>query len=135
MGIIGFRSDTIYQDRFDVWRNNSHIEGGITKNERVKVVDGAWGRIYSNPTSSISMEDAAAGIDKSNQLMCPYETDIKTGDEIIVYRSARIRNPPVEVVKYIAGNPNRYASPFGGAILKELEHLQVALFNAERVDS
>lgn len=134
MGIIGFKNSTIYQDRFDVWRVTSHTEGGINKDTRTKVVDGAWGRIYSSPTSSISHEDTAAGIDKSNQLMCPYDTDIRTGDEIIVYRSARIRNPPVEVVKYIAGNPNRYASPFAGAVLKDLEHLQVALFNAERVE-
>lgn len=133
MGIIGYSERLIYQDRFDVYRDVAHVEGGITKQERVKVVSDAWGRVYQNPTSSIQSEDTAAGIDKSNQLMCPINTDIRTGDEIIVFRLARIGDP-VEVTKYIAGNPNRYKSPFAGFQIKTLEHLQVSLHNAERVE-
>lgn len=132
MSIIGFKESLIYQDKFEVWRDVAHTENGITKQERTKVTEG-WGRIYQNPTSSINNEETIAGIDKGNQLMCPFNTDMRTGDEVVVYRSARI-GEPIEVIKYIAGNPNRYKSPFGGFPLKTLEHLQVSLHNAERVE-
>ena len=123
----------IYQDIFDVYRVVDSEEGGITKHDRVCIATGLFGRCYQNPTSSISLEDTASGIDKGNQLMCDIDVDIRTGDEIIVYRSARIRENPIETTRYIAGNPNRYCQPFGG-YFADLEHLQVALYNAERVE-
>lgn len=122
----------VYQDTFDVYRDVVTVENGITKHDRTLIVQGCVGRVYQNPTSSINLEDTVAGIDRGNQLMCDIDVDIQTGDEIIVYRSSRIRETPIEVTKYIAGNPNRYCEPFGG-YFADLEHLQVALYNAERV--
>jgi hypothetical protein len=79
------------------------------------------------------MTETAAQANDNNQLCCDVGTDIKAGDEIIVYRSSAIRPQPVSVTRYFAGNINIYVEPFGG-VVANLEHIQVALLNEERID-
>lgn len=122
-----------YTDTFDSFRVVESIDGGITKHERKQVLFGVPCRAYRTPTNEPSMEETAARLSGGNALCCDVETDIKAGDEIIVYRSSAIRAKPVSVERFFAGNPNVYVEPFGG-VLADLEHLQVALYNEERID-
>ena len=66
-----------------------------------------------------------------NAISCNY--GLKAGDEIIVHRSAGIKPQPVSNTRYFAGKPNIYVEPFGG-IIADLNHIQVALYNEERID-
>ena len=79
------------------------------------------------------MQSTAATIGKGNAMCCEVGTDIKAGDEIILYRSSSIKSTPVSTDRYFAGNINIYVEPFGG-IIAGLEHVQVALYNEERID-
>lgn len=122
-----------YTDTFDTFRVTQTTEGGITKNERNQVLSNVPCRVYNNPTADIQMEEQAATTSAGNTLCCDVGTDIRTGDEVIVKRSAGIRAEPVSVDRYFAGKPNIYVEPFGG-IIANLEHVQVALYNEKRVD-
>ena len=121
-----------YTDTFDSYRVEESIEGGITKHERKQILTGEACRVYTNPTTEPTMEDTAAKYSAGNTLACAIGTDIKAGDEIIVHRSAGIRAQAVSDERYFAGRPNIYVEPFGG-ILADLEHMQVALYNEERI--
>lgn len=121
-----------YTDTFDSYRVVKSIEGGITKHERQKVLTGIPCRVYDNPTPSPSMDETAAKTDGGNTLCCGVSTDIKAGDEIIVYRSSAIQTTPVSTERYFAGTPNIYVEPFGG-VIADLNHMQVALYNGERI--
>lgn len=121
-----------YTDTFDSFRVVDSVEGGITKHTRQAVLVGVPCRVYSNPTPSPSMNETAATTDASNQLCCPVGVNIKAGDEIIVHRSAGI-GTAVSNTRYFAGKPNIYVEPFGG-IIADLNHMQVALYNEERID-
>lgn len=121
-----------YTDTFDSYRVEESIEGGITKHERKQILTGEACRVYTNPTPEPTMEDTAAKYSAGNMLACSIGTDIKAGDEIIVHRSAGIRAQAVSDERYFAGRPNIYVEPFGG-ILADLEHMQVALYNEERI--
>lgn len=122
-----------YTDTFDSYRVEQTIEGGITKHERKQVLSACPCRVYNNPTPEPSMTETAATTSAGNTLCCDIGTDIKSGDEIIVYRSSAIRPQPVSTDRYFAGKPNIYVEPFGG-IIANLEHIQVALYNEKRID-
>ena len=122
-----------YTDTFDSYRVEDTVEGGITKHERKQVLSACPCRVYNNPTSEPSMSQTAATSSAGNTLCCDIGTDIKAGDEIIVYRSSAIRATPVSTDRYFAGKPNIYVEPFGG-VIADLEHMQVALFNEQRID-
>lgn len=122
-----------YTDTFDSFRVVDNVEGGITKHERQAVLVGVPCRVYSNPTPSPNMSETAATTDAGNTLCCDVGVDIKAGDEIIVHRSAGIKAHPVSNTRYFAGKPNIYVEPFGG-IIADLNHIQVALYNEERID-
>lgn len=122
-----------YTDSFESYRVTQTTEGGIVKNERVKVLSNVPCRVYNNPNADIQMNEQAATTSAGNTLCCDVGVDIKAGDEIIVSRSALIRATPVCVDRYFAGKPNIYVEPFGG-VLADLEHQQVALYNEKRVE-
>lgn len=122
-----------FTDEFDVYRVVDTNEGGITKHERKQISERRPCRVYNNPTPDVSMQETAATVSKGNTLICDIDEDIRTGDEIIVYRSSRIREKPVSITRYFAGAPNMYVEPFGGAA-PHLEHIQVSLMNEERID-
>lgn len=122
-----------YTDTFDSFRVDESIEGGITKHERKQILTAEPCRVYSNPTPSPNMQETAATVDAGNTLCCDVGVDIKAGDEIIVHRSAGIKAHPVSNTRYFAGKPNIYVEPFGG-IIADLNHIQVALYNEERID-
>ena len=122
-----------YTDLFDAYRVTQTTEGGIVKNERVKVLSDVPCRVYSNPNADIQMNEQAATTSAGNTLACDIDIDIHAGDEIIVRRAARIRPTPVSVKRYFAGEPNDLPEPLGG-IVADLTHKQVALYNERRVN-
>lgn len=121
-----------YTDTFDSYRVTATTVDGITKHERTKILSGVSCRVYNNPTPEPQMSEQAATVSAGNTLCCDVGTDIQSGDEIIVYRSANIRTEPVSTDRYFAGKPNIYVEPFGG-IIANLEHMQVALYNEKRI--
>ncbi len=122
-----------YNDTFDSFRVVDSVEGGITKHARTQILSACPCRVYNNPTNSPEMTETASKESDSNTLCCDVGTDIKAGDEIIVYRSSAIRPQPVSINRYFAGKPNIYVEPFGG-VVANLEHMQIALLNEERID-
>lgn len=124
----------VYTDLFESYRVVDTVEGGITKHERRPILKDIPCRIYSNPTPSINMTEQASTSDASNQLCCDLGVDIRAGDEIIVHRNGRTHDVPVSSYRYFAGRPNEYRLPFGGVSNCDIEHIQVALLNEERVD-
>ena len=121
-----------YTDKFDSFRVVSYLDGAITKQKREQILQCVECRIYHNPTNEPDLNDTAAVTSDGNSLCCAVDADVQAGDEIIVYRGAGVKTDPVSVERYFAGTPNRYVEPFGG-ILADLEHMQVALYNKERI--
>lgn len=120
-----------YTDQFDSYRVTKTVENGITKQDRVKVLEGIPCRAYQNATNSPNLNETAATVSKSNTLCCELGVDIQGGDEIIVHRGANVGkhiNPPE---RYIAGPANTYVEPIGNGF-PNLEHMQIALID-ERI--
>lgn len=122
-----------YTDTFDAFRVVESKDGGITKHSREQVLTAIPCRVYNSPTPEPQMQEQAATTSAGNTLCCDIGVDIRTGDEIIVHRAARIKPQPISNVRYFAGKPNTYVEPFGG-IVADLNHTQLALFNEERID-
>ena len=122
-----------YTDSFDSYRIEAVVVDGITKHCRKQVLSAVPCRVYNNPNADIQMNEQAATTSAGNTLCCDVGVDIKTGDEIIVSRSALISAQPVSVDRYFAGKPNTYIEPFGG-VVADLSHMQVALYNEKRVE-
>lgn len=116
----------VYTDTFDVYRTVKVIENGITKQERVKVLEGIPCRAYMNGTNPPNLSETGATVSMSNSLCCELGYDVKGGDEIIVHRGANVGRHVNPDERYIAGPPNIYVEPFGGAS-PDLEHMQISL--------
>ena len=123
----------IYTDYFDSYRVIEEDDGGITKHSRVPVLKNEPCRCYNNPTPDLSVTEQSSSSNANNQMCCAPGIDIKTGDEIIVYRNGLTQDRPVSTTRYFAGRPNDYRMPFMGT-WADIEHTQVALLNEERVD-
>ena len=123
----------VYTDTFDVYRAVKTIVNGITKQDRVNVFKDAPCRVYQNQTNQPSMTETAAMINTSNMLCCELGYDVKGGDEIIVHRGANVGRHVNPDERYIAGPPNIYVEPFGGAA-PDLEHMQISLIDVYVID-
>ena len=123
----------VYTDTFDTYRTIKTVVNGIVKQDRIPVLTGAPCRVYSNQTNSPNLSDTTANISNSNTLCCELGYDIKGGDEVIVHRGANVGRHINPDERYIAGPPNIYVEPFGGAC-PDLEHMQVALINEYVID-
>lgn len=122
-----------YTDTFDSFRVVVSLENGITKQTRQQVLEGIPCRVYQNGTNSPNLTETAATVSYSNMLCCELGYDIKGGDEIIVHRGANVGRHVNPDERYIAGPPNIYVEPFGGAS-PDLEHMQVALTDETVID-
>lgn len=116
----------VYTDTFDVYRTVKTVENGITKQDRVLVLEGAPCRAYMNGTNPANLVETGATVSMSNMLCCELGYDVQGGDEIIVHRGANVGRRVNPDERYIAGPPNIYVEPFGGAS-PDLEHMQISL--------
>lgn len=122
-----------YTDTFDSYRVVETLDGGITKHTRQQVLKDIPCRAYNNPTPDIQMSEQAATTSGGNTLCCDIGLDIRAGDEIIVHRYGNNGDTTPIDTRYFAGRPNEYRMPFGG-VWCDIEHIQVALYNEQRVE-
>lgn len=119
-----------YTDTFDSYRVEKTIDNGITKQSRKQVLSGIPCRAYANQTNAPILTETSSNINCSNTLCCELGYDVKGGDEIYIHRGANVGKNINPVERYIAGPPNIYVEPFGGAC-PNLEHMQVALIDED----
>jgi hypothetical protein len=62
---------------------------------------------------------------RQNKLSCALDVDIKAGDELLVVRGG-VLGSNRESVRYLAGEPQYFYDPVGGA-LTGLQHQEVGL--------
>ena len=77
------------------------------------------------------MRQTSAEIHQEDSLACGLDVDIRTGDELIIHRGARIgRN--FANIRAFAADPNDYPEPVGN-IMGGLAHQEIYLLQQERV--
>ncbi len=117
---------TWYTDTVDVYRVLPTSNGGIDRQERVKVNPSPIPcRVYHLEKGGPNITNNAARERSSEKLACDLSADIRAGDELMVIRGGSLGhdNPPE---RYFAGNPASYYDPVGGA-LTGLQHKEVGL--------
>lgn len=119
-----------YTDTMDVLRVVDVEANGLTKQTREKVGSNIPCRIYQSSLPPITMQDTAAEVRNANKLMCPVETDLRKGDELLVKRGALVDGGGVE--RCFVGDIQDYLEPFG-AVLPGLAHKQASISGRERV--
>lgn len=120
-----------YTDTVDVYRVEATKEGNLTRHGRAQVLVGVPCRVYESTDRAPSMERTAASIKQEAKLACDNAVDIRTGDELIIHRGARI-GKTVSNVRAFAGEPNQYFEPFG-AVIPGLAHQEIVLLQQERI--
>lgn len=125
-----FVMSTWYTDLMSVYRVVEVTEDGLTRQKRVQVAQGVPCRVYSSQVNNLSVRDTAAVVRASEKLSCGVDVDVMAGDELMVTRGGNLhsrlyaRTP--QAVRYLAGEPQDFYDPVGGA-LTGLEHKEVGL--------
>lgn len=122
-----------YTDLVDVYRVVTVKDGSISRQERKKVGEGIPCRVYHTGTGSPSITDNAARTRGEDKISCDLSADLQAGDELHVIRGGNIgkANQPE---RYLAGPPQVYYDPIGGA-LTGLEHKEVVLLRDNLIGS
>lgn len=119
-----------YTDLVDIFRVAEVTEDGLTRQKRVQIAQDVPCRVYSSQVGNLSVRDTAATIRASEKLSCSVDVDIMAGDELMVLRGGNLkgrlfaRTP--QRVRYLAGEPQDFYDPVGGA-RTTLEHKEVGL--------
>lgn len=116
-----------YTDTVDVYRVVQTVKDNITTEERELIASGVACRVYSTTNTGPAFKDTAARLIKSDKLACSIDTDIRTGDELLVIRGGNL-GAENEPVRYFAGSVQQFYDPVGGA-LTGLQHLEVGLLD------
>ncbi len=117
---------TWYTDTVDVYRISPVSDGGMDRQERVKVNPAPIPcRVYHLEKGGPSMTSNAARERSLEKIACDLSADIRAGDELLVIRGGNLghKNKPE---RYFAGNPVSYYDPVGGT-LTGLQHKEVGL--------
>ena len=123
--------DAWYTDTVDVWRVVSDESKALISNSREQVLTAVPCRVYRSGKKAIQMRQTSAEIHQEDSLACGLDVDIRTGDELIIHRGARIgRN--FANIRAFAADPNDYPEPVGD-IMGGLAHQEVCLLQQERV--
>lgn len=123
--------DAWYTDTVDVWRVVSDESKALISNSRAQVLTAVPCRVYRSGKKAIQMQQTAANINQEDSLACGLDVDIRTGDELIIHRGARIgRN--FSNIRAFAADPNYYPEPVGN-IMGGLAHQEIHLLQQERV--
>ena len=120
-------------DLMDVFRVVAVKDGSISRQERKKVAEKIPCRVYHTGTGSPSTTDNAARIRGEDKLSCDLSVDIQAGDELYVIRGGNTGHAN-EPERYLAGPPQVYYDPIGGA-LTGLEHKEVTLLRENLIGS
>ena len=123
--------DAWYTDTVDVWRVVSDESKALISNSREQVLKAVPCRVYRSGKKTIQMQQTAANINQEDSLACGLDVDIRSGDELIIHRGARIgRN--FANIRAFAADPNYYPEPVGN-IMGGLAHQEIHLLQQERV--
>lgn len=114
-----------YTDLAEVYRVQLVVDGNITRQERKLIASEVPCRIYSSQKDGPVMTGTAAQERSSDKMACDIDVDICAGDELLVTRGGAL-NAAREPERYIAGTPQYYYDPVGGA-LTGLEHQELGL--------
>lgn len=125
-----FALNNWYTDIMDVYRVLEREIDGVTRQQREQIAQGVPCRVYSSQVNNLTPRETAATVRASEKLACAVDVDIMAGDELLVTRGGnlkgRLYERTVQRVRYIAGEPQDFFDPVGGA-LTTLEHKEVGL--------
>lgn len=115
-----------YTDTMDIYRIENVQSGNLDVQERKKVNEKPVPcRIYATQLNGPNMTDTASEMRSLEKLSCDITTDIKAGDELLIFRGGNI-DKVCEPERYFAGKPQSFHDPVGGA-LTGLQHKEVGL--------
>ena len=80
-----------YTDTVDIWRTTSAKDGSLTVNERTQVAWGVPCRVYLSNDRAVNMTQTAADLQQEDKLACANSVDIRTGDELYIYRGGGLK--------------------------------------------
>ena len=108
----------------DIFRVEHYKDGHLDNERRVQVGCSVPCRVYSTNLRG-AVPTATAMADRGeDKLACKVGTDIKSGDELIVTRGAKVGGNGTE--RYIAGRIQKYYDPVGRKATG-LDHIEVGL--------
>lgn len=114
-----------YTDTADIYRVQNILDGNIMRQSRELIAEAIPCRIYNSQKDGPVMTDTAARERSSDKMACDIAADIRAGDELLITRGGAL-GAEREPERYIAGNPQYYYDPVGGA-LTGLSHQEVGL--------
>lgn len=120
-----------YTDTMDIYRTVKTTQNNLTRNIREKVASAVPCRIYRKDSKSPVMNQTAAQLQQTSCLACGVDVDIRTGDELLLHRGAKLGHQTQEI-RAFAGEPNPYYEPFG-AVIPGLAHQELLLLQQEYI--
>lgn len=118
------RFDSWYTDTMDIIRVEHYKDGNLDKERRIQAGSAVPCRVYSTNLRGAVPTATAAADRGEDKLACKIGTDIKSGDELLVTRGAKVGGSEAE--RYIAGRIQRYYDPVGRKATG-LDHIEVGL--------
>lgn len=120
-----------YTDRMDIYRVEPVKDGSLTRHERRKVASDIPCRVYQVSGSTLDMNQTAASSHQKDWVQCDNSVDIRTGDELRIFRGKGL-GKEVPELRAFAADPNHFFEPFG-AVIPGLAHQEIPLLHEERV--
>lgn len=120
-----------YTDRMDVYRVAAVADGSLTRHERQRVGEDIPCRVYQTDAARLDLNQTAAGSTQRDWVQCANEVDVRTGDELRIFRGKGLGRTVAET-RAFAADPNHFFEPFG-AVLPGLAHQEIPLLQEERV--
>ena len=113
--------DDWYGDSIDIYRVEDTIDGFETKKGRVLVRENIPCRVYEKEFANLQINKGAGNIESQLKIALDIDTNIKSGDEVIVKRQGE-----TETTRYLVGSIKPYRMPIGNDDTG-LEHKEVLL--------
>lgn len=115
-----------YTDRMNILRVKNYLDGAITRQKRVKVVEDIPCRVYRSSAHAPRMQPTAAYTESADdKLACANTVDIRAGDELHISRGGGLGRTD-QKIRAFAGEPAHFYEPFG-AVIPGLAHQETAL--------
>lgn len=120
-----------YTDRMDIYRVQAVQDGALTRHERRLVAADVPCRVYQTGAARLELTQTAAGVHQRDWVQCGNAVDVRTGDELRLFRGRGLGKALPET-RAFAAEPNHFFEPFG-AVLPGLAHQEIPLVQEERV--
>jgi hypothetical protein len=117
--------DGWYRDLADVYRVSPVTSGGVTRDERTRVIAGMPCRIYNSAKPGPAFTQTAANLTANDKLAADTNWDVRPGDELIITRGGSASRPEL---RYFAGMPQYYYDDLAG-----IDHQEIPIYHNERI--